>query len=128
MRDTDKLIEQGMFGNTAMGPRFGRKGKRVSDTDFGTGFLLLNYRFEPAQVSLRGDYFEIMDRDVMKRRYDGDEDGYSLTFAGSMNPIKRAKLSFELQYIDHDRPVRMYAGAPESIDELMFRANLRIFF
>ncbi|TDJ65123.1 MAG: hypothetical protein E2O36_00625 [Proteobacteria bacterium] len=122
------LIGQGMFGNTAMGPKFGRKNKRMSDTDFATGFVLLNYRFNAAQVSFRGDYFEIMDRDAMRGRYDGDEDGYSLTFGGSINPITRAKFSIELQYIDHHRPVRMYADEPDSIDELMLRANLRFFF
>ena len=122
------LIVQALYGDTQMGPRFPPLGKRATDVDYLTAYALLSKFYQRWRFSGRIDYFENRDHDTMRNNYDNDEDGWATTGTAMFKPIESIKLALEIQYIDHERPVRRFTGAPRRFDELSARANLRWFF
>ncbi len=122
------LIVQALYGDTVMGGRVPPRNRHVSDTDYLSAYALLAKSVQRWQLAGRVEYFEVLDRDTMKFNYDNDETGWAGTGAVSFTPIERAKLTFELQYIDSKRRIRRYTGHPVRMDELNARLNLRWFF
>ncbi|MEM7467833.1 MAG: outer membrane beta-barrel protein, partial [Pseudomonadota bacterium] len=129
-----RVILQSMLGETVMGPKiyFQRASRNISsrivDAKFFSAMGLVNRRFGDKSLSLRGEYFEMRDNDAIRQVYDNAESGYAFTATGNWRMHKRLKLSLEVQYIDHERPVRRFAFEPEEIGELSSRLNLRAFF
>ena len=119
------FVTQALYGETAAGPRLVFwTGKRVSESTYFATYGLLHKRHGRFSVALRGEVWEVWDRDRMLFNYDG----YGITLSTSFKPWPWSKISAELQYLDHDRPVRVFGGDPRQIDELSLRFNLRLFF
>ncbi len=122
------LIVQALYGDTVMGPRFPPKSRHVTDVEYLTAYGLLSRTHERWRYSGRVEYFENNDTDTMRDNYDNDESGWAATGTLMFKPIEQIKLALELQYINHERPVRRYTGAPVRFDEFSARLNLRWFF
>ena len=122
------FVTQTLYGDTAAGPRLIWTGKRVSESTFFATYALLHKRHGRFSAALRGEVWEVWDRDRMLFNYDGAEDGYGVTVSASFKPWPWSRISAELQYLDHDRPVRIFGGEPRQIDELSLRINVRILF
>ncbi len=128
-------IMQMMYGETLMGPKVTRpvnvrinRTSRIVDATFFSAMGLVNKRFGNKSLTLRGEYFEIQDDDIIRGVYDNTEDGFAITAVGNYRAHERLKLSLEIQYIAHERPVRQFAFEPDEIEELTGRLNARIFF
>ena len=122
------FVTQSLYGKTAAGPRLIWTGKRMSESTYFASYGLLHKQHGRIGVALRGEVWEVWDRDRMLFNYDGAEDGYGVTLSTSIKPWPWSKISAELQYLDHDRPVRVFGGEPRHVDELSLRINFRIFF
>ena len=122
------LIVQALYGDTVMGSRVPPKDKRVTDVDYLTAYGLLSKVHRQWRYTARLEYFENRDRDTMRRNYDNNESGWAATTTVMFKPIERIKLALEIQYLDHERPVRRFTGAPIRLDEFSARLNLRWFF
>ncbi|MEM7541787.1 MAG: hypothetical protein AAF384_09380 [Pseudomonadota bacterium] len=123
-----RWISQVMVGETIMGPKFPNGGPHAFDTGFLSAYSMLHKRFGKLGLTLKGEYFETSDNDLMKGPADSTEHGYALTGALTYRMTPRLKLYLESQYTEHDRPVRAFSRFEKQIDEWLIRANLRVFF
>ena len=128
-------IIQMMYGETLMGPKITRtasnaanQSSRIVDAAFFSAMGLINRQFGNKSLTLRGEYFEIQDDDIIRGVYDNTEDGFAITAAGNLRAHARLKLCLELQYLNHERPVRRFALEPVEIEEITARLNARFFF
>jgi hypothetical protein len=122
------FITQLMAGNTKAGRRLEPSNKRAGDVDFFAAYGLLSRDFERWRLAFRYDYFETRNKDPIWWRYNNDEDGFAVTTAVQYKLYERIRLALELQYIDHERPVRSYGDLPEHLQEFALRGNVRWFF
>jgi len=122
------LVVQTMYGDSVMGRRLGSERRHASDVDYYTVYALLSQAYDKWRFTTRAEYFGTNDRDPMRFNYDNDEDGYAVTGTVMHSPIEQLKLALEIQYINHERPIRRLTGSPHRFDELTARANLRWFF
>ena len=117
------FVTQALLGDTAIGRRRGPR--RGMDMDYFSGYGLLTRSFGTVQASVRGEYFEMRDRDGLRGAYDNSESGYGVTVAASRQVAARLRLLLEAQYVEHQRPVRVLSGQPRRADEWLLRVNLR---
>lgn len=121
------FVTQAMVGDTAMGRHRGGVQPRGMQMDYFTGYGLLVRSFSNIQVSVRGEYFEVRDKDFQRGGLDNGEAGYGVTVAASRALSARTKLTLETQYVEHDRPVRAWSGEPVEADEWLLRLSVRLF-
>jgi hypothetical protein len=117
------FIAQALYGDTVIGRRRGPR--RGMDMTYFSGYGLLSRDFGALRASARGEYFEMRDRDGLRGPYDNAESGYGVTLALSGEVARRARLTLETQYVEHERPARTWSGLARRSDEWLLRLNLR---
>lgn len=121
------LIGQVVTGNTVWGPDLAN-GAGVVDVDFQSAFLLASHAFGKQRFTVRYDWFQTDDRDLLVALDNNNEHGRAWTGAWIWRPWDRHRFTVELTHIMSKRPERVDLGVPERNDETVFQVGYRYFF
>ncbi|WP_434362276.1 hypothetical protein NF212_18705 [Parasalinivibrio latis] len=119
-----QLIAQYMKGKTLMtSPNL----VPMVDLDFEAGSVLLNHRRNVHSFSIRGEAFDITDKDNVPGD-NNSESGYSLTFSWAYNISKGWYAHIEHNRINSQREARRYFNNSRSSQEWQWQIATRYFF
>lgn len=112
-----ELLAQAMQGDTFMGPR-------AVYVDFTAWYLLASRRLGPGQATIRHDWFEAEEDDIMPADANGDR-GHAWAFAYSVPLPHSLSLVAEWLRVKSDRPARAELGEEADRTESSLALELR---
>ncbi|MDX2143432.1 MAG: hypothetical protein SFV19_08760 [Rhodospirillaceae bacterium] len=121
------LIAQFMQGNTTVVTVPGAASP-VVHLAYMSGFVLASHEWDRHRLSLRLEYFETDDKDLLFPD-NNNEWGNAVTAAYVFRPAENQRLTFEVLRVHSTRPERTLSfGLPRSVTETEIQASYRFFF
>lgn len=117
------VITQALKGDTRMGPR--SPDRNAVDNTYESAFLLVSRNFNKHRVTLRRDWFEVHDRDVMARWDPNQESGAAWTVSYAFALTDHCAIETEWVSIDTRRAAWAMLGEPVSRREEQVRIGFR---
>ncbi|MBK9965213.1 MAG: hypothetical protein IPP07_10085 [Holophagales bacterium] len=114
-----EVVGQFLDGWTVMGP------EEAVDAYFRTWYLLASATRGPHRLSVRYDWFRVLDEDRFGVVDPNDEEGDAWTVAWSLEVDRRTTILLELLSVDSTRPARALVGLPERARETLVQVGVR---
>ena len=119
-----ELFSQYMQGNTHM---LGKNGLVVVDNDFTNGFVMIKQRWLQHQIALKVEEFSMEDLD--KTWGDNNQEyGKGITLSYRYRLTKHAFIQTEYNWLQSNRPSRLYTQQPLELIERQLQLALRYYF
>lgn len=119
-----ELSAQYMTGDTLMNDVYGNA---VVDNDYSSAYIMLSKRWNKHRLTGRLEEFSVTDKDQTVGD-NNDEYGKAATLNYTYRYSKPVFLSVEHNWINSDRPGRVYSGQPVSREERQLLFAVRYFF